>query len=196
MSARFLLSFLLLFIFQFAHAADSASPAELWSALRGGGHVVMIRHAITESGIGDPQGFKQGDCSTQRNLSARGREDAKRMGEAFRTRNIPISEVYSSRWCRCLDTARIAFGKAKPTTMLDSMFNDREKPQEEKIREVFSAVANWSEKGEKSNLVLVTHNQNILELTGVSTSSGEMVLVKLDGPNKFKVVGRIEVSNF
>lgn len=187
-----LLSFIL--FFSPLAAAEEAAPESPWAALRSGGHVVLIRHAITEPGIGDPEGFKHGDCTTQRNLSAQGRSDAKRMGEAFRQRNIPISEVFSSRWCRCIDTARIAFGKATPTSMLDSMFNDREKPNEEKIREVLSMAAQHSAEKQKGNLILVTHNQNILELTGISASSGEMVIAKLDSANKFKIVGRLDIS--
>jgi broad specificity phosphatase PhoE len=129
------------------------------------------------------------DCSTQRNLSAQGRSDAKRIGEAFRSRNIPISDVFSSRWCRCLDTANLAFGKATPAPMLDSMFNDREKPAEEKVREVLAVVRRRAPSG---NLVLVTHNQNIQALTGVSVGSGEMVVVTPDN-GKLRVIGRLNL---
>lgn len=175
----------------FAHgvlAAGKAADDAVWSALKSGRHVVLIRHAVTESGVGDPPGFRHGDCSTQRNLSAQGRIDAKRIGEAFRNRAIPVADVLSSRWCRCLETANLAFGRATPATMLDSMFNDREKPAEEKIREVFAAVAGRSASG---NLVLVTHNQNIQALTGISPASGEMIVVRPDQPGKFKLVGRL-----
>lgn len=173
---------------QCAIAADKSTEEAAWAALHSGGHVVLIRHAITEPGVGDPPGFTIGNCSTQRNLSAQGRIDATRIGEAFRSRGIAVSEVLSSRWCRCIDTAMLAFGKVKPVPMLDSMFNDREKPAEEKIREVFA----WLEKNPApGNLVLVTHNQNIQALAGVSPASGEMIVVTPDQPRKFRVVGRI-----
>lgn len=175
---------------QYAIAADQSSEQAAWAALRSGGHIVLIRHAITEPGVGDPPGFTIGNCSTQRNLSAQGRIDATRIGEAFRSRRIAVSEVLSSRWCRCIDTAMLAFGKAKPVPMLDSMFNDREKPADEKIREVFA----WVEKNPApGNLVLVTHNQNIQALTGVSPASGDMIVVTPDQPGKFRVIGRIAV---
>jgi phosphohistidine phosphatase SixA len=174
-----------------AHAAGDAEDQSLWSSLKSGGHVILIRHASTEPGIGDPPNFRLGDCSTQRNLSAKGREDARRIGEAFRSRAIPILEVLSSRWCRCLDTAQLAFGKVRPAPMIDSTFNDGDDMRQRKARELFESLAERSLAS--GNLVLVTHAQNIQELTGVSPASGEMVLVKPDGTRKFRLVGRIDL---
>lgn len=172
-------------------AANSTSEDAAWSALRAGGHVVLIRHAVTEPGIGDPEGFRIGDCRTQRNLSAQGRADAAQIGAAFQRRGIAVSDVLSSRWCRCIDTARLAFGRTTQVPMLDSMFNDKEKPAQEKLREVFAYLARWTGRG---NLVLVTHNQNIQALTGVSPASGEIVVatpVRAEGEGELRVVGRI-----
>jgi hypothetical protein len=111
------------------HSAGSSGPSPargranadelLWAALKEGGHVILIRHATTDPGTGDPPGFKLGDCSTQRNLSEAGRIEARRIGDAFAQRSIPVGEVRSSRWCRCLETARIAFGSVQPWAMLD-----------------------------------------------------------------------------
>jgi phosphohistidine phosphatase SixA len=176
--------------FPAAHAAAGVDEEKIWKTLESGGHIVLIRHAVTESGIGDPPEFKLGDCSTQRNLSDKGRSDAKRIGEAFRKRGIPVAEVLSSRWCRCLDTAKLAFGKYTPVPMLDSMFNDRNKPIEEKVRE-FSRVA--AQPLMKGNLVMVTHQYNIDEFTGVSPASGEMVIVRPDRAGKVEVIGRLSV---
>lgn len=174
-----------------AHAAGDAEDQSLWASLKSGGHIIFIRHAATEPGIGDPPNFRLGDCSTQRNLSAKGREDARRIGEAFRSRAIPILEVLSSRWCRCLDTAQLAFGKVRPASMIDSTFNDGDDMRQRKARELFESLA--ERPVASGNLVLVTHAQNIQELTGVSPASGEMVLVKPDGPRKFRLVGRIDL---
>src|SRR5215475_1556473 len=93
-----------------AVAADEA----LWTLLRAGGQVIMLRHAGTIGTVGDPPGFQVEDCSTQRNLTEAGREQARKIGEAFRAREIPIARVLSSPWCRCLDTARLAFGRVEP----------------------------------------------------------------------------------
>ena len=102
------------------------NDAALWQRLRGGGHVLLMRHAATDPGIGDPPGFVLERCASQRNLSDAGRRDARRIGDALRRRGIPIGEVLSSRWCRCLDTARLVFGRADPAPMLDSMFRDED----------------------------------------------------------------------
>lgn len=176
----------------FAANPDSQeAPGQLWEALRSGGHVIFIRHAITDPGIGDPAHFKLGDCSTQRNLSDQGRADAKRIGAAFRLNQVPVSEVLSSRWCRCVDTAQLAFGRVRPAAMLDSTFVEDEADKQRKAREVLAFVGGTVMGAQ--NLVFVTHQVNIQELTGVSPSSGEMVVAKFDGGSTFRVVGRMRV---
>jgi phosphohistidine phosphatase SixA len=173
-------------------AVNAAGEEAFWSALKSGGYVVLLRHAVTEPGIGDPPNFKLGDCGTQRNLSAKGRADAERIGKAFRDRGIPVQDVLSSRWCRCIDTAQLAFERVKPEPMLDSMFNEPESVRKEKARVVFASLAGRTSPG---NLILVTHAQNIQELTGISPSSGELIVVALEGPDRFKVIGRLEVQS-
>ena len=91
-------------------AADEA----LWALLRAGGQVIVMRHAATDRSLGDPPGFRLGDCSTQRNLSEEGRAQARRMGAAFASGGVPIGRVLSSQWCRCLETARLALAPPSP----------------------------------------------------------------------------------
>lgn len=172
-------------------AADRAAEQAVWSALKSGGHVALLRHALTDPGIGDPPNFKLGDCGTQRNLSTKGRADAQRIGKAFRDRGIPVEDVLSSRWCRCIDTAQLAFGRVKPAAMLDSIFNDPERRRKEKTQAVFASLAGRKSPG---NLILVTHAQNIQALTGVSPSPGELIVVGLTSPDSFQVIGRLEVQ--
>lgn len=168
--------------------ASAADNEQFWSLLKQGGHIVLIRHAQTVAGVGDPPGFVLGDCRTQRNLSDEGRADAARIGAEFRRHGIPVAEVLSSRWCRCVDTAKIAFGKVRTASMLDSMFNDRERSSEDKLRELYAFLARRP--AAAGNLVLVTHAQNISALTGESAASGEMLVVRLDGPRKLKLLQR------
>lgn len=172
-------------------AADRAAAASFWSALKAGGYIILIRHAVTEPGIGDPPGFKAGDCTTQRNLSAKGRSDAQVIGQAFKAREIPVRKVLSSRWCRCIDTAQLAFGRVEPAAMLDSVFDRPETVRTEKVNAVLAYAAGGIGPG---NLVFVTHAQNIQALTGVSPSPGELVVVALESPKTLKVVGRLEVQ--
>lgn len=166
-----------------AARADGA----LWKLLQAGGQVVVIRHASTDPGVGDPAGFRLDDCSTQRNLSAAGREEARRIGAAFRERGVPIGRVLSSRWCRCLETARLAFGTPEPWPPLDSFFDDRGR-EPEQTRAVRSLAA---ERPAAGNLVLVTHQVNISALTGIFPAQGEIVVLTPQGSGTFRIAGRL-----
>lgn len=179
---------LLLLLCTICIPASPAGDDKFWALLRQGGNIVLMRHAQTVPGVGDPPGFAIGDCRTQRNLSDAGRADAARIGEDFRKRGIPVAEVLSSRWCRCVDTAKLAFGTVRTATMLDSMFNDRERGGEEKLRELYAFLARRP--ATTGNLVLVTHAQNISALTGESVASGEMLVARLEGARKLKVLDR------
>ncbi|HYF58478.1 MAG TPA: histidine phosphatase family protein [Burkholderiaceae bacterium] len=160
-----------------ALAAPAIAP-ELREALRRGGCVLLVRHAITDPGVGDPPGFRLADCSTQRNLSAAGREQARRLGDALRSIGAPLGEVRSSRWCRCLDTARIAFGRVEPWPPLDSFFEDG---SDRDART--AAVRDWALAARgPSNAVAVTHQVNATALAGGWLGMGEtLVLAPRDG---------------
>lgn len=166
-----------------------ASPEAAWTALAHGHGIALVRHA-TAPGTGDPAGFRLEDCATQRNLSDIGRDEARRLGEAFRRRGVPVGRVLSSRWCRSLETARIAFGpEVAGDAALDSFFADRAAadPRTAAARAVIAA----REPGRA--LVLVTHHVNIIALTGVAPRSGEMVVVRPEGEG-LVVVGRVPVE--
>ena len=152
-------------------------PADLLAALQRGGHVLLVRHAQTEPGIGDPPGMRLSDCATQRNLSAAGREQARAIGAAVRSRAIPVAAVKSSQWCRCLDTARLAFGDHAPVAawpVLNSFFEDRS-VEAARTRELRAALAGAPV---EANVVWVTHQVNITALTGVVPAPGEIVVVR------------------
>src|SRR5512147_3106171 len=84
-----------------AAPASAADDAAAWAALASGGHVLVLRHAATDPGVGDPAGFRLDDCATQRNLSADGRRQARAWSERVAARGVAIGPVLSSRWCRC-----------------------------------------------------------------------------------------------
>ncbi len=187
MKARLLL-LLLAFFGMRAHAAAPNEEA-LWQALRAGGVTALMRHAATNPGIGDPPGFTLEQCATQRNLSDAGRADARAIGAAFTRNKVTPGAVWSSRWCRCLDTARIAFGRVEPEPSLDSMFNDEGSRSALKLRDLRARLA---ARRDSTPLVLVTHDVNIRALTGQSLAQGEMLLfTQRDG--KLDVLGRIAV---
>jgi len=166
-------------------SARAAEP--VWDALRGGGQIVMLRHASTEPGLGDPPGFRLDDCATQRNLSEAGRAEARRIGAAFLRRAVPVARVLSSRWCRCVETARLAFGRVEPWASLDSFFDDRSR-EPQQTRAVRALIAEPLTGG---NLILVTHQVNITALTGIAPAMGEMVVLSPEPRGSFKIVGRL-----
>lgn len=141
---------------------------------RAQGLVVMLRHATTEPGIGDPPGYVLGDCSSQRQLSASGRAQAQRLGAALAGHGLRATQVKSSRWCRCLDTARLGFGQATPWPALDSFFDApaREPAQTAALRDALATLA----PGEVA--VWVTHQVNITALAGSTVAMGEAVVLR------------------
>ena len=167
-----------------------ADEAAAWAALKQGGHVAFIRHEATEPGLGDPPGYRLEDCASQRNLSAQGREAAKRLGERLRAEGVVIDKVYTSPWCRCRDTATLAFGKAEDWDALSSFFDDRSQ-EPKRTERVKNRVGTYSTKKAKGTVVMVTHHVNIQALTYQAVGQGEIVVVRPDGCCGLKVVGRI-----
>jgi len=167
--------------------AVSAADPKVWALLERGGQVVLIRHAVTTPGVGDPTGMRLDDCSTQRNLTDEGRRAARQLGEAFRARRIVVDRVLSSPWCRCLETARLAFGVAEPWPPLGNLFG-RPEARDEQVRQMRALVGEPRTGG---NLVLVSHGSTISALTGVSLGTAESVAVTPHGDGRFTVVGRL-----
>lgn len=169
-----------------AWPAARADEAVVTAALRAGGVAVLLRHAITEPGIGDPPGMRVDQCSTQRNLSAEGREQSRRIGAWFAQRGLQPAAVRSSAWCRCLDTARLAFGRVDRWAPLDSFFEDRDREpgQTAALRATLAALSPGRFE------VWVTHQVNISALTGEGASMGEAVVAAAPG-GRLRVLGRI-----
>lgn len=147
---------------------------DLWRGLQRGELVVLIRHALAP-GIGDPPQMQLARCETQRNLNEVGRAQARRIGATFKVQGVSQAAVYSSEWCRCLETAQLlGLGKVQRLSELNSFFAqpNRAKPQT-------TALKTWlvAAKHERP-LVLVTHQVNITELTKVFPESGELVFIK------------------
>ncbi|MBX3569729.1 MAG: histidine phosphatase family protein [Rhizobiaceae bacterium] len=168
--------------------AGAAQATEAgWALLREGGHVVLLRHAIAP-GTGDPANFDIDNCRTQRNLSERGRQQARKMGALFDTRAEYVERVLSSRYCRCLDTAGIAFRdvKAEPFAALDPPGDDADAAKADR-EAILGAIGDFSGQG---NLVMVTHLETIQALTGQSPREGEALIVRRQG-EALHVLGRI-----
>lgn len=177
----------------------SDSDQTLWQQLRSGGHVLLIRHADAP-GTFDPPGFELGDCATQRNLSAKGREQAKRIGEQLADEKVPVGTVFSSQWCRCVDTATLAFGAYKVMTRAE--LNSPTKLSAERraanANVMRLRILETRDEANKNvpNTVYVTHNFNIQDILEISAEEGEMVIARFDAKNPTRplVVGRIKVG--
>ncbi len=150
-----------------------AQTPGFWDLLREGGCVVLMRHAQTDPGVGDPPEFKLGECSTQRNLSEAGREQARRVGAAFVRERVKLDQVRSSAWCRCVDTAMLAFKQNTVWPPINSFFGAG--GQDEQTRAVLAAVQGWQA---PRNLMLVTHQVNVTALTGEFLAMGEIVVTR------------------
>jgi phosphohistidine phosphatase SixA len=170
-----------------ATCALARADEALWSQLRAGGLVVFVRHAETDPGVGDPPGFRLDDCKTQRNLSAAGREQAKRLGDTLRRERVPVGQVLSSEWCRCRDTATLAFGRYETWPALNNLFGRREN-EPAQARAMAERAGAYSGKG---NLVLVTHGATIAPVAGVNPAQGELVVMKPVVSGKLELVGRL-----
>jgi broad specificity phosphatase PhoE len=179
-------------------AAALAAPrawgleTDAWHRLREGRYVILIRHAATVPGLGDPPGFKLDDCATQRNLSDEGRAHARSLGERFRAERVPIARVYTSPWCRCRETAVLAFGRAEDWEPLSSFFDfpHREAEFTERVRK---RIGSYGRRLPGGNVVMVTHNVNIAALSKHSVATGEMVLMRPDGCCDARPVERLKV---
>jgi phosphohistidine phosphatase SixA len=175
--------------------AAQANAEAAWSALKQGGHVLLLRHTETAPGIGDPPGYRLDDCKTQRNLSTAGRAQARAWGKAFADNGIQTSGVFSSVWCRCVDTAVLAFGKADTWPALNSHFDSGSGDlQAQQVRGGLTARMKPGK-----TLVLVTHQVNITELTGRTPAMGEAVVARvahstdLSQPPQLDIVGMLKL---
>jgi phosphohistidine phosphatase SixA len=166
----------------------AASETDALKAARAGGVALLIRHMTTVPGVGDPPGYKLSDCSTQRNLSDVGREEARRLGPKLQTQGIRVGEVYASTWCRAIDSAQLAFGRHTVWPALNSFFDDpgTEPKQSAEVRKRLAKL-----KTGDAVPVLMTHQVNISALTGVVPAMGGIVVVKPDGRGGLKLIGEL-----
>lgn len=167
-----------------------AEANALWQALKTDGHIALIRHALAP-GTGDPAHFELGTCGTQRNLSDEGRRQARRIGARFRDNGLASVALYSSQWCRCLDTARaMDLGPVSELSLLNSFFRDRQRGPAQT-----EALRGWLSGQDLARpLVLVTHQVNITALTGVYPASGEMVILRRNTDGTLETVGTIRTD--
>ena len=157
------------------------------SELKKGGKIIFIRHAYAPGG-GDPNNFDLNDCNTQRNLNNDGRLQSKKIGDFFKKNKISIKKVYSSEWCRCKETASIAFENFETKNFLNSFFSEQfVENRQNQIKDLNRFIKNWNGNG---NLIFVTHYVVISELLNYAPSSGELVI----SDKQLKVIDTLEIE--
>ena len=160
-----------------------------WEALKRPGAQAIMRHAIAP-GTGDPENFRLGDCSTQRNLDERGRAQARAIGAAIRAAGVRIDRVLTSQWCRSRETAELlGLAPVEEMPALNSFFRDRA-TRDEQTRAVRTFLAGLPE---DERVMMVTHQVNITALTGRGVASGEVFVLQAGPDGSVEVVDEILV---
>jgi phosphohistidine phosphatase SixA len=179
----------LLFIFILLQTPIKVNSSEnLRTSLEQGKKLIFIRHAYAP-GTGDPSNFDIKNCTTQRNLNQRGRDQAQKIKHFFQKNNVQVDDVISSEWCRCKETASIAFmDNYKTKSFLNSFYEERfSKNKDQQIIELKEYIKRW--KGKK-NLVIITHYVVIFEMLNITTTSGEIVI----SDKNYNVIERLKIS--
>jgi len=181
------IKFLIIIFISINSPIKADSNQNVINELKKGGNLIFIRHAYAPGG-GDPKNFDINECKTQRNLSNSGRDQAKKIGSFFKDNNIPISKVYSSEWCRCKETASIAFNDFETKSFLNSFFSSQfAKNKDLQMKRLKTFINNWNK---NKNLVFVTHYVVISESLNYAPSSGEIVISK----KNLKVIDTIKIE--
>ena len=183
-----LLKFFIIIIFISLTTSIKADLNEnLLKQLKEGEKFIFVRHAYAP-GNGDPDNFNLNDCSTQRNFNEEGRKQAHNIGDFFVKNKIKIDKVLSSEWCRCKETARIAFKNFSTKNFLNSFYSLKYAKNKNKQIKKLNDYINQSKS--KKNIIFVTHYVLISELFDYAPSSGEMVV----SDKNFNMIGSIEID--
>ena len=183
---KFLRFFIIIFI-SLTTSIKADLNKNLIKEIENGGKLIFIRHAYAP-GNGDPNNFNLNDCSTQRNLNVDGRKQAQKIGKFFRENNVKIYKVLSSEWCRCKETADIAFKDFSTNNFLNSFYSSKyAKNRDKQVK----ALNNYVEKFKSNkNLIFVTHYVLISEVLNYNPSSGEIVV----SDKNFNILGTLKVD--
>ena len=176
---------ILIILFLFNH--KSYANENIVEILKKNDNIIFIRHSLAP-GSGDPENINLNDCKTQRNLNNEGIKQSKKIGNFFKKNDIKVEHIFSSEWCRCKDTAFYAFDNYKTFNALNSFYSEQfYKNKNKQIKNLKKFISNWDN---NSNLVLVTHYVVILEILGIGTGSGEIII----SDKKYQIKDRIEIN--
>ena len=171
-----------------AAPAQTLSGAPLLSALRAGGLVIYFRHASTDFGQNDEQMSGYEDCAKQRNLTERGRDEARQIGASIEQLKLPIGDVLASPFCRTLETARLIFGRAVASTAVrGGPARPETADRYAELRALLSTP--WAQATDR---VIVSHGNPFNAVVGPPyLAEGEAAVIRPLGKEGFVVVARI-----
>jgi phosphohistidine phosphatase SixA len=174
-----------------AFPALAQPDPELLSRLRAGGYVLYLRHTSTDFSQNDAKMTSFEDCASQRNLTDRGRDEARALGEHVKRLKIPIGEVLASPFCRTMETARLAFGKAKAT---NEVRGGPASDAGERYGQLKKLLSSPVAKG--TNLVISSHGNPFHAVAGPPyLAEGEIAVVRPEG-ERFSVIARIRLTDW
>ena len=176
---------ILIILFLFNH--KSYANENIVEILKKNDNIIFIRHSLAP-GSGDPENINLNDCKTQRNLNNEGIKQSKKIGNFFKKNDIKVEHIFSSEWCRCKDTAFYAFDNYKTFNALNSFYSEKfYKNKNKQIKRLKKFIKDWDN---NSNLILVTHYVVILEILGIGSGSGEIIISN----KKYEIKDRIEIN--
>jgi broad specificity phosphatase PhoE len=180
-------------------AAQTASVDEIVSKLRGGGYVIVLRHGATHNDQADTDPLNFDNIAKQRQLNDKGRADARALGDVFRRASVPLGRVYSSRFQRAVETARLVAGREPEATADISEGGLVVSPNENNRRTqaLRALIAAAPDAG--TNTLVVTHRPNILDALGrdwFDVREGEASIFKPDGAGGYTPVGRVQIGHW
>ena len=182
-----LIKFFIIIFISLPSTIKADSNINLINKLKEGGKLIFIRHAVAP-GSGDPENFDINECNTQRNLDNNGKTQAKEIGDYLSRNKILIDKIISSEWCRCKETALLAFNKFETKSFLNSFYSSKFiKNKDQQMKELKMYIKNWKS---KKNLVLVTHYVVISEILDYNPSLGEIVI----SDTNFKKIGNVNIE--
>ena len=178
--------------------AQELTP-ELVAALQRGGYVLLIRHATPER-VNEPTPMDLANCAAQHRLTDKGREEARALGAAFQALKIPVGQVLASGYCRTLETARLAFGRAEPADiLLHPIYAPIEgapavPPYPQRVELLKKLTATPPALG--TNIVAITHGENLRDVVGSPVREAETVIYRPDGRGGSELVGKVQVTDW
>lgn len=174
-----------------AHASEQMKESELVSALRKGGYVIYLRHAATMKTTADTKRDDLSDWTKQRNLSELGRKQSVNIGKAMQLLGIPVSEIIASPYCRCIETGKLAFGRATVSQDLSFSIGTTEEGAKRLAGSLRKMLSTPPSPG--TNSLLIAHTANLKEAANIwPKPEGVAFIFKPSGNGSFELVAKVE----